>query len=35
MKAPAFLAAYEALEDEFATASALIKARREADMTRE
>jgi hypothetical protein len=35
MKDPAFLAAYEALKDEFATASAFIKARREADITRE
>jgi ribosome-binding protein aMBF1 (putative translation factor) len=30
-----FVAAYEALEDEFAVASALIKARSDADMTQE
>src|ERR1700730_10762545 len=35
MKDPAFVAAYDALEDEFAVASALIKARGEADMTQE
>jgi transcriptional regulator with XRE-family HTH domain len=35
MKDPAFVAAYDALEDEFAVASALIKARRDADMTQE
>ncbi len=35
MKDPAFVAAYDALEDEFAMASALIKARRDADMTQE
>lgn len=33
MKDPAFVAAYDALEDEFAMASALIKARRDTDMT--
>jgi len=31
MKDPAFVAAYKALEDEFAMASALIKARQDAD----
>lgn len=35
MKDPEFVAAYDALEDEFAVASALIKARGEADMTQE
>jgi ribosome-binding protein aMBF1 (putative translation factor) len=35
MKDPAFVAAYDALEDEFAVAFALIKARRDADMTQE
>jgi transcriptional regulator with XRE-family HTH domain len=35
MKDPAFVAAYDALEDEFAVAAALIKARRDADMTQE
>jgi transcriptional regulator with XRE-family HTH domain len=35
MKNPEFVAAYDALEDEFALASALIKARGEADMTQE
>jgi ribosome-binding protein aMBF1 (putative translation factor) len=35
MKDPAFKAAYDALEEEFALASALIKARAEADMTQE
>jgi ribosome-binding protein aMBF1 (putative translation factor) len=35
MKNPEFVAAYDALEDEFAVASALIKARGEADMTQE
>ena len=35
MKNPEFRAAYDALEDEFALASALIKARGEADMTQE
>jgi ribosome-binding protein aMBF1 (putative translation factor) len=35
MKNPEFQAAYDALEDEFALASALIKARGEADMTQE
>ena len=35
MKDPQFVAAYDALEDEFAVASALIKARGEADMTQE
>src|SRR5712692_4090432 len=35
MKDPEFVAAYDALEDEFAVASALIKARRDADMTQE
>src|ERR1700726_866289 len=35
MKDPAFVAAYDALDDEFAVASALIKARRDADMTQE
>ena len=34
MNDPAFVAAYDALEDEFAMASALIKARH-ADMTQE
>src|ERR1700726_2198188 len=34
-KDPDFVAAYDALEDEFAVASALIKARSEADMTQE
>ncbi len=32
---PDFVAAYDALEEEFALASALIKARSEADMTQE
>jgi ribosome-binding protein aMBF1 (putative translation factor) len=32
---PAFVAAYDALEEEFALASALIRARSEADMTQE
>jgi hypothetical protein len=35
MRDPEFVAAYDALEDEFAVASALIKARGEADMTQE
>src|SRR5216684_2256106 len=35
MKDPEFVAAYDALEDEFAVAAALIKARGEADMTQE
>lgn len=35
MKDPAFRAAYDALEDEFALAAALIKARDDADMTQE
>jgi ribosome-binding protein aMBF1 (putative translation factor) len=35
MKDPEFVAAYDALEDEFAIASALIKARGDADMTQE
>jgi DNA-binding XRE family transcriptional regulator len=35
MKDPEFRAAYDALEDEFALASALIKARADADMTQE
>jgi transcriptional regulator with XRE-family HTH domain len=35
MKDPEFVAAYDALEDEFALASALIKARGNADMTQE
>lgn len=35
MKDPAFRAAYDALEDEFALAAALIKARGDADMTQE
>lgn len=35
MKDPEFRAAYDALEDEFALAGALIKARSEADMTQE
>jgi ribosome-binding protein aMBF1 (putative translation factor) len=35
MKDPEFVAAYDALEDEFALASALIKARSDADMTQE
>ena len=34
-KNPEFRAAYDALEDEFALAGALIKARGEADMTQE
>jgi transcriptional regulator with XRE-family HTH domain len=34
-KEPAFVAAYDALEEEFALASALIKARGDADMTQE
>jgi ribosome-binding protein aMBF1 (putative translation factor) len=34
-KDPEFVAAYDALEDEFALASALIKARGDADMTQE
>jgi len=34
-KDPKFVAAYDALETEFALASSLIKARREADMTQE
>jgi DNA-binding XRE family transcriptional regulator len=34
-KDPEFLAAYDALEDEFALASALIRARGDADMTQE
>ena len=35
MKNPEFRAAYDALEDEFALASALIKARGDANMTQE
>ncbi len=35
MKDPEFRAAYDALEDEFALANALIKARSDADMTQE
>jgi transcriptional regulator with XRE-family HTH domain len=35
MKDPAFVAEYDALDDEFAMAAALIKARRDADMTQE
>ena len=35
MKRPDFVAAYDALEDEFAVASALIKARGNAEMTQE
>lgn len=35
MKRPDFVAAYDALEDEFAMAAALIRARAEADMTQE
>jgi ribosome-binding protein aMBF1 (putative translation factor) len=35
MKNPQFKAAYDALEDEFALASAMIKARGNADMTQE
>ncbi len=35
MKEPAYRKAYDALEDEFALAAALIKARAEADMTQE
>ena len=35
MKDPAFKTAYDALEGEFALASALIKARGDADMTQE
>ncbi len=34
-KDPEYVAAYEALEEEFALASALIKARGDADMTQE
>jgi ribosome-binding protein aMBF1 (putative translation factor) len=34
-KDPKFVAAYEALEGEFALAASLIKARRDADMTQE
>lgn len=34
-KDPAFVAAYDALENEFALASALIEARSKADMTQE
>jgi len=34
-KDPKFVAAYDALEEEFALASALIKARGDADMTQE
>ena len=34
-KDPEFRAAYDALEDEFALASAMIKARSDADMTQE
>ena len=34
-KDPAFVAAYDALEEEFALASSLIKARGDADMTQE
>jgi ribosome-binding protein aMBF1 (putative translation factor) len=34
-KDPAFVAAYDALEEEFALASALIKARADADLTQE
>jgi ribosome-binding protein aMBF1 (putative translation factor) len=35
MKRPDFVAAYDALEDEFAMAAALIKARADAEMTQE
>ncbi len=35
MKDPKFVAAYDALEDEFSVAAALIKARGQADMTQE
>ena len=35
MKNPEFRAAYDALEDEFALAAALIRARSDADMTQE
>jgi ribosome-binding protein aMBF1 (putative translation factor) len=35
MKDPEFVAAYDALEDEFALASALIKARGDAELTQE
>ena len=35
MQRPEFVAAYEALEDEFALASALIKARGDAEMSQE
>lgn len=35
MKNPEFKAAYDALEDEFALASAMIEARNHADMTQE
>ena len=35
MENPVFRAAYDALEDEFALASALIKARGDADLTQE
>lgn len=34
-KDPEFVAAYDALEEEFALAASLIKARAEADMTQE
>jgi len=34
-KDPEYIAAYDALEDEFAVAAALIRARSEADMTQE
>ena len=34
-KYPAYVAAYDALEEEFALASSLIKARGDADMTQE
>jgi ribosome-binding protein aMBF1 (putative translation factor) len=35
MKDPAFVAEYDALEEEFALASSLIKARADADLTQE
>ena len=35
LKDPEFVAAYDTLEDEFTVASALIKARSDADMTQE
>jgi ribosome-binding protein aMBF1 (putative translation factor) len=35
LKAPAFVAEYDALEEEFALATAMIRARSEADMTQQ